>query len=103
MPKHYKDKRINWRGRPWTIRKVLGHDTDILGLTMVNGTLQSDKGLIVYRGDIDDDLAIMTILHEIGHEMYPEWETEPNRSSLSELGIFERDLKEFLTKRKSLI
>jgi hypothetical protein len=75
---------------------VRAPDTDALGASRLNGTIMPDKGLIMYRGDMDDDLVIMTILHEIGHEMFPEWETEPNQSSTSELGIFERDLKAFL-------
>ena len=60
------------------------------------GKLMGDKAIIMYRGDLDEDTAVMTILHELGHELYPEWETEPNQSSTAELGVFERDLKTFL-------
>lgn len=57
----------------------------------VLGQVLSNQGLILYRGSLNDDEAIQTILHEMGHEMYPEWE-EPDKSA-SELGVFQRDLK----------
>lgn len=94
--KTYKDKQFYWRGQNWTIRKVLTPDDEVLSMKSVVGKLLGDKAIVMYRGDLDDDMAIMTILHELGHELFPEWETEPHQSSTSELGIFERDIKTFL-------
>jgi hypothetical protein len=94
--KQYADKRFAWRGRQWTIRKLTDPDYAQLVLDGNNGQMMSDQALIMYRGELPDDLAIMTILHEAGHELFPEWDIEPSRSAASELGVFERDLKGFL-------
>lgn len=96
MAKKFRDRWFQWRGRQWRIRKIVDPEYAQLVLDSNSGQLLSDQAMILYRGDLADDMAIMTILHEAGHELFPEWELEPSRSSCSELGIFERDLKAFL-------
>ena len=58
-------------------------------------TVDTDRALILYRDTTNKDKSICAVLHEVGHELFPEWNAEPNDTSLSELGIFERDMKAF--------
>jgi hypothetical protein len=87
--------KIPWRGREWTIR-VATQDEAKTFLDEKYAELFGNTALIVYHPDASDDSKIMAILHEIAHEMFPEWNAEPHEKSKSELGIFERDLKAFL-------
>lgn len=98
MPKKklYTERKFYWRGRTWRLHKVIDKDYGDVKLDGSMGRIFSDKALIVYSGDIDPDLAIMTILHEAGHEMFPEWSVEPSDKSSSEIGVYERDCKSFL-------
>jgi hypothetical protein len=91
-------KQAYWRGRTWTIRAVkAGEWADkLLGGGDKVAALHSGQGLIIYRAEVDRDLAIMAVLHEAGHELFPEWETEPSDRAASEIGVFERDVKAFL-------
>jgi len=89
-------KRIYWRGRTWQIIRV--DDIDLIE-TMLSGKMAqitTASSLILYRGDIPKDMAILCIFHEIGHELYPEWTVEPDKTSKSELGVFERDIKSLM-------
>lgn len=93
MAKPYKDKKAYWRGRTWVIRRL--DDEEYADLMLAgkdgNGIIHQSQGLIMYRGSLNNDEAITTILHEMAHEMFPEW-SEPEQAS-SELGVFQRDLK----------
>lgn len=64
---------------------------DILGEEYA--IIRPNVARIYYRGDLSEDAAIMAILHEMGHELFPEWKSEPSNTSKSEVGVFERDLK----------
>lgn len=91
----YKEKKFKWRGQEWTLRPLCEDDADIAVGTTGVAKIQSLSGTICYRGSLSRDQAIMAILHEVGHELFPEWSKEPGESSKSEIGIFERDLKAF--------
>ena len=86
---------IEWRGREWEIRPATPTEIE-LHMENKNGAVFEDAGVIVFNPRAPQDLQIMSVLHEIGHVMYPEWSDEPHEKSKSELGIFERDLKAFL-------
>ncbi len=100
MPKakEYAAKQFYWRGRTWTIRALKAGDTtdQLLGGSNNQASLFPEHALIVYRDSMNDDLKIQSVLHEAGHAMFPEWSAEPHETALSEVGIFERDLKAFL-------
>lgn len=86
---------FQWRGREWTLRPA----TEIERETFQRGAygaLYENLATIIWDDTVPEDLQIQTILHEIGHVLYPEWEAEPNEASKSELGILERDLKAVL-------
>ena len=90
-------KQAYWRGRLWTIQAIpAGDEADRIIGTDKMAALYSNEALIVYRAELSQDAAIMAILHEHGHEMFPEWETEPHKESTSEVGVYERDGKGFL-------
>ena len=71
-------------------------DADIQIGVGKDAVLLSSQALILCRASMSNDNAIMAILHEVGHELYPQWEKEPGDTSRSEMGIFERDVKAFL-------
>ena len=83
-----------WRGREWTIRAVEDDDeADVtIGADKV-AVIHPNQALILYRASLSEDAAIMAILHEIGHELFPQWEVEPDITSNSEIGTFERGVK----------
>ena len=86
-----------WRGREWTIRAVEDdEDCDVMIGVDKMAVIHSGQALILYRASLSEDAAIMSVLHEAAHEMYPQWEKEPVESSTSEVGVFERDVKAFL-------
>jgi len=86
-----------WRGRRWTIRAVKDDDeADIAIGANAMAVIHSNQALILYRASLPIDTAIMAVLHEAAHEMFPEWEREPNETSHSEIGTVERDMKGFL-------
>jgi hypothetical protein len=86
-----------WRGQKWTIARI---DDETQADKMIGkrtlAEIFPDKALVVYRGCLTDEAAIMAILHEAGHEMFPEWESESQKESTAEVGVFERDVKSFL-------
>ena len=84
-----------WRGRMWRICKLSDEEADVI-MPEKCGALSVDSGVILIRESLEAETAIMTVLHEAGHAMYPEWDIEPTDQSKSELGVFERDLKAFL-------
>jgi hypothetical protein len=92
---HTPIKKAYWRGRWWTIRPATKDEVK-RSLDEKTGVLFSTAGEIIYHPDIPDDLKIQAIIHEAGHEMFPEWEKEPDNTSKSELGVFERDMTAFL-------
>lgn len=88
-------KEISWRGRFWTIRPATESERE-LHMRDKSGQVFEQRATIIYDDTVDEDLQIMTILHELGHVMFPEWEAEPVDTSKSELGVLERDLKAIL-------
>ena len=90
-------KTIYWRGRYWEIVRVDDPDDadELIGEDDL-ATMKTGRARILYRGSMSPDSAISAILHEAGHEMFPEWKVEPGSKSTSELGVFERDMKAFL-------
>lgn len=99
LPAKFKgtSKKFYWRGQEWTLAKF---DDDlqadkVLGKKTV-ACIYGDEAFIGYRGGLSKEAAIMAILHETGHEMFPEWKSEPTFTSLAEVGIFERDVKTLL-------
>lgn len=90
-------KRFYWRGRQWTTARIDDGPTadKVLGKAVL-ATVFGDDAFIAYRGNMIDDAAIQAILHEAAHELFPEWVREPSDSGISELGIFERDVKALL-------
>ena len=88
-------KKGYWRGREWIIRAATPEERETIS-SGASGVLFENAGLILYDSTMPEDLQIQAIIHEVGHVMFPEWITEPNSNSKSELGILERDLKSFL-------
>jgi hypothetical protein len=89
-------KHAYWRGRTWTIRPATRQEIKTV-LDEKSGTLFTTAGEIIYHPDVADELKIQAIIHEAGHEMFPEWDAEPHEKSKSELGILERDMVGLLT------
>lgn len=89
----YRPVKFQWRGREWEIRPLSDGEADLLVGADKIAALFSNSALVAYRASIPRELAIMAILHEFGHEMFPEWTEEPHEKSASEVGIFERDMK----------
>ena len=87
--------RVYWRGRHWIIRPARVDEVETV-LDDKFAAIYGNRSLVIYDNTVPPDLQIMAILHEIAHELYPEWSAEPNEKSKSELGIFERDVKAFL-------
>ena len=79
----------------WTVREANQTELETF-LEGKNAILYPGSATIVYDPNGSDDLKLASILHEIGHEMFPEWAAEPHEKSKSELGVFERDCKAFL-------
>jgi len=88
-------KKINWRGREWTIRPATQEERD-LHMEDTDGVLFESRSIIIYNPDAPEDVQLQAVLHECGHVMFPEWKTEPHQTSKSELGVFERDMKALL-------
>jgi len=86
---------IRWRSRDWVVRPASESERH-LWTEGKFGQVFDAQGVIVYDDTVSEDMQVMTILHEMAHVMFPEWEAEPSETSRSELGVFERDLKEFL-------
>lgn len=84
-----------WRGRPWTIRPATKQEQKTF-LDGKDGMVLLSEGTILYNPMSHRDNQVQAVLHEAGHVMFPEWEAEPDASSKSELGVFERDMKGFL-------
>jgi len=91
-------KQAYWRGRTWTIAVLKKREfNSVVGPEYnADALIDSDGAVIVYPRTISNDLALVAILHEAFHEMFPEWKSEPCDESKSELGVGERDMKAFL-------
>lgn len=84
--------KVNWRGREWEIRPATADERDT-ALDGYYGKCFTSAGIIIFDDTVSQDQQIMTVLHELAHVMFPEWNDEPVNTSKSEIGIFERDLK----------
>jgi len=89
-------KQAYWRGRTWTIAALKPGDFKRVVGNNADAGLDRDHAWIVYPQTQNADLALQSVLHEVFHEMFPEWEAEPADGSKSELGVGERDMKAFL-------
>lgn len=90
-------KRFYWRGQEWTLARMddEAEADKVLGKRTL-ACIMRDSAFVGYRGSMPKESAIMAILHEAGHEMFPEWKSEPTFTSSAEVGIFERDVKTLL-------
>ncbi len=91
-----RERKFYWRGRRWVLRALTDEAADLQLRPEGQAGLFSSGAIICYRASLPNDLIIMCILHEVGHELYPQWDSEPSDTSSSEIGTFERGVKAFL-------